>query len=108
MNPAGQDAWPGECTTGKSQSPIDIPIANNVRAAANIKPFVFENYDKTPKVEIVKNIGLSVQMTVLPAKPKWHPKVRHTNRQLNEWAEIQTDRLVDNLNFKLTNRRTEW
>ena len=70
------DFWPGECTTGRSQSPIDIPISDNVRSSIRMDPIVFENYEKIPKSDTVTNLGLSLELTVQPTKPHLHPKVR--------------------------------
>ncbi len=72
----GPDVWPGECTTGRSQSPIDIPSTDDNVKLVNFDPLVFENYEKFPKVETVSNIGLSIELTLSPEEQKMQPKVR--------------------------------
>jgi hypothetical protein len=36
---------------------------------------VFENYDKVPRSGTVTNVGLSIEVTVQPGKPKQQPRV---------------------------------
>uniref|UniRef100_A0A9J2Q540 Carbonic anhydrase n=1 Tax=Ascaris lumbricoides TaxID=6252 RepID=A0A9J2Q540_ASCLU len=49
----GPENWPGLCTHGSAQSPININIANVV--AQKFDELIFQNYDKTDLVTIVNN-----------------------------------------------------
>ena len=75
----GPDTWHGVCSTGKSQSPIDFPNSDHVEAV-KMEPMIFQNYDKLPKGETVKNLGLTVEVNVKSANQDSHPRVRRTSQ----------------------------
>ena len=46
-------------------------------------PIVFQNYDKTPKGEAVKNLGLTLELNIQSANQDTHPRVSKANTRAN-------------------------
>ena len=57
----GPENWPGICTTGTFQSPINIESQNTTEIEE--KPFIFHGYDVTPKNAEISNNGHTVGIT---------------------------------------------
>ena len=57
----GPENWPGICTTGTFQSPINIQSQNTTEIEE--KPFIFHGYDVTPKNAEISNNGHTVGIT---------------------------------------------
>jgi len=61
INGPGPENWPGICTTGTFQSPINIESQNTTEIEE--KPFIFHGYDVTPKNAEISNNGHTVGIT---------------------------------------------
>ena len=58
-----QDRWPGVCTTGRRQSPINV-ITRNVQCSTNLRPLQFNNEYYQPISGSWKNNGHGVEFTL--------------------------------------------
>ena len=60
-----QDQWPGECTTGRKQSPINIDT-DRVQCSSYLKPLLLSHEYYTPISGTWENKGHTVQFTLEP------------------------------------------
>ncbi len=70
---SGPSHWEGECQTGRSQSPVDLP-RTNLTLIKEAK-FVFDNYDSTPDEGKLENNGHTVKYSAKPVDKERAPKV---------------------------------
>ena len=59
---SSQYLWPGECTTGRRQSPINI-LTNSLQCSAYLKPLLLNHQYYTPMSGTWENKGHTVQFT---------------------------------------------
>jgi carbonic anhydrase len=69
----GPSNWPGQCSGGKSQSPIDI--LSEKSSKVEMEPFVFRGYKDTVKRANLANNGHTVEMSLELHKSQPAPTV---------------------------------
>ena len=65
--------WTGDCTTGRSQSPVEISTEDSVPLSEN--PLVFEFFDQPPKSDSLLNNGHSVTFRIEAIRVINYPQV---------------------------------
>ena len=60
--PPGPSNWPGACSTGRKQSPINLNLTGYTVKRA--EPFNFINYGNIPSTSIVGNKGKNVKFEI--------------------------------------------
>ena len=72
--PVGPANWPGACTTGRKQSPINLNVTGNKVERA--EPFRFHKYGNVPPTSFVGNKGKNVKFEIKDVAAKDMPQVR--------------------------------
>lgn len=71
----GPDYWPGVCTTGKRQSPINIE-RTKIQKVIDYEPLVLVNYDRAPKKIAILNNGFTAKLTFDNSETGWSAKIQ--------------------------------
>ena len=70
---AGPAHWPGVCTTGRKQSPVNFDLTGNKVKRAD--PFSFARYGDVPPTSYVGNKGKNVKFEIKKVAAEDMPQV---------------------------------